>query len=225
MHRITVMNSKGGCGKTTLATNLAAYYAKQGNSTCLIDFDPQGSSLNWLRRRSDENPFIYGFVANDKKIISMDADQPQLSKNPDIVIADAPAGIGEDKAMLQKMLKNTDTLILPVLPSPVDIHACARFIGKLLVEGGVKEKGLKLGNIGIVANRVKTNTVSFRSLDKFLDSLGIPFVTSLKDAQNYVFAYENSLGVSELKKSRKVRDEEQWGELIHWLDKQKTQKS
>jgi len=218
MHRITIMNSKGGCGKTTIATNLAAYYATKGYSTCLIDHDPQGSSTNWLNRRKDDCPSIYGINANHKDVTSLDSDLLHPPTGTEIAIIDSPAGVGLDKPTLRALLRNTDVLLLPVLPSPIDIHACAHFIEKLLIDGGAKESGLKLSDIGIVANRAKANTVSYRSLRKFLDRLGIPFVASLNDAQNYIYANEQGLSVHELSKSRKVKDTEQWDELINWLD-------
>jgi len=218
MHRITVMNSKGGCGKTTIATNLAAYYAKQGNVTCLIDHDPQGSSLNWLNRRNEDSPTIHGINASNQDISSLDSEFLQPPVGTQVVITDSPAGVGLDTPRLRKLLENTDTLLLPVLPSPIDIHACAHFIETLLIQGGAKEIGLKFSDIGIVANRVKSNTLSYRSLRKFLDRLGIPFVASLDDAQNYLFANENGLGIHELYKSRNVKDYEQWSDLLNWID-------
>jgi len=224
MHKITLMNSKGGCGKTTIATNLAAYYARKGISTCLIDHDPQGSSINWLSRRSENSPPIYGFVASDKKMSLVNSEQGQPPADMQVAIIDSPAGVALDDATLKALIKNTDTLLLPVLPSPIDIHACAHFIEKLLIQGGAKENGLKLSNIGIVANRVKSNTVSYRALRKFLDRLGIPFVATLNDAQNYLFANENGLGIHELNKSRNVRDQGQWAELIQWLDNKAMEK-
>ncbi|GAA0407012.1 ParA family protein [Cocleimonas flava] len=211
------MNSKGGCGKTTIATNLAAYYATKGYSTCLFDFDPQGSSVHWLSRRSESRPSIYGFAASDNKMSPVNSEQ-QAPADSEIAIIDSPAGVALDDAMLQALVKNTDTLLMPVLPSPIDIHACAHFIEKLLIQGGAKQNGLKMSNIGIIANRVKTNTVAYRKLHKFLDRLGIPFVASLNDAQNYVFAHDQGLGVHELNKSRNVKDQEQWAELLNWLD-------
>lgn len=225
MHKITLMNSKGGCGKTTIATNLAAYYAAMGYSTCLIDFDPQGSSLNWLSRRSEDLPPVYGFVAEDKKMAPVNPDQQQAPRDAQVAIIDSPAGVALDDAMMKALIKNTDTLLMPVLPSPIDIHACAHFIEKLLIQGGAKENGLKMSNIGIVANRVKTNTVAYRALRKFLDRLGIPFVASLHDAQNYIYANLNGLGIHELSKSRNVKDKDQWAELISWLDDRAMEKT
>jgi chromosome partitioning protein len=224
MHKITVMNSKGGCGKTTIATNLAAYYAHQGHATCLTDHDPQGSSLNWLNRRDKNSPIIHGINANHKVINSQNCEELQPPIGTQVSIVDSPAGVGLDTIKLRRLLEDTDTLILPVLPSPIDIHACAHFIETLLIQGGAKEIGLKFSDIGVVANRVKSNTVSYRKLRKFLDRLGIPFVASLADAQNYVFANENGLGIHELNKSRNVKDHEQWSELLNWIDKKNIEK-
>ena len=222
MHRITIMNSKGGCGKTTIATNLAAYYAKQGNTTCLIDHDPQGSSLNWLSRRNQVNPLIHGINASKLDIPSLSSESFQAPANTQVTITDSPAGVDLDIPRLRKLLENTDTLLLPVMPSPIDIHACARFIETLLIQGGAKEIGLKFSDIGIVANRVNSNTVSYKSLRKFLDRLGIPFVATLNDSQNYLFANQNGLGIHELSKSRNVKGQEQWGDLLLWLNEKST---
>jgi len=218
------MNSKGGCGKTTIATNLSAYYAQQGNATCLIDHDPQGSSLNWLNRRNQDSPIIHGINANDKIITSLDDERIQPPSDTQVTIVDSPAGVGLDTVRLKKLLKETDTLLLPVLPSPIDIHACAHFIETLLIKGGAKENGLKFNDIGIVANRVKANTLSYQKLQKFLDRLGIPFVASFNDAQNYIYANDNGLGIHELNKSRNVSDHDQWSGLLTWLDKKHSEK-
>lgn len=225
MHRITIMNSKGGCGKTTIATNLSAYYAQQGNTTCLIDHDPQGSSLHWLNRRNGHSPKIHGINANDKIIKSLDDERLQPPSDTQVTIVDSPAGVGLDAIRLKHLLKDTDTLLLPVLPSPIDIHACAHFIETLLIKGGAKENGLKFSDIGIVANRVKSNAVAYRKLQKFLDRLGIPFVATLNDAQNYVFANDQGLGVHELNKSRNVKDQNQWSDLVAWLDQKGKEKN
>ena len=218
------MNSKGGCGKTTIATNLAACYAKQGYSTCLIDHDPQGSSMNWLSRRSVNSPYIYGIKASYEENSPLNYEHLELPSDTQVAIIDTPAGVGLDTTTLRSLLRNTDTLLLPVLPSPIDIHACAHFIETLLIQGGAKEKGLKLSDIGIVANRVKSKTLAYRSLHKFLDRLGIPFVASLNDAQNYLFANQMGLGIHELSKSRNVKDNEQWGDLLSWLDNKAMEK-
>lgn len=223
MHRITVMNSKGGCGKTTIATNLAAYYAQNGSPTCLIDHDPQGSSMNWLKRRSEDSPVIHGAVANSGEISPIMAEHSQLYSDTQVAIIDSPAGVALDDIAFQNILENTDTLLLPVLPSPIDIHACAHFIETLLIKGGTKEKGIKLSDVGIVANRVKSNAVAYRSLRKFLDRLGIPFIATLNDAQNYLYANANGLGIHELNKSRNVKDQDEWGNLVNWLEQKKSE--
>ena len=209
------MNMKGGCGKSTIAINLSAYYASHGYVTTLTDHDPQASSMNWLKRRDENRPVIHGIDASNREILTIRSNQLMPPAGTQISIIDTPAGIGLDDISLRKLLAKTDTLLIPVLPSPIDIHAAAHFIETLLIHGQVKVKGI---NIGIVANRVKPNTVSYRLLQKFLARLNIPFVASFKEAQNYVFANEKGLGIHELTKSRNVKDLEQWEFLINWLD-------
>ncbi len=209
------MNMKGGCGKSTIAINLAAYYAAHGYITALTDHDPQASSINWLKRRDKSRPNIHGIDASNREILTSRSNQLLAPVGTQISIIDTPAGVGLDDISLRKLLEKTDTLLIPVLPSPIDIHAAAHFIETLLIHGQVKVKGI---NIGIIANRVRPNSVSYRLLQKFLSRLNIPFVASFKDAQNYVFANEKGLGIHELTKSRNVKDLEQWEFLTNWLD-------
>jgi chromosome partitioning protein len=91
MNTTLVINSKGGSGKTTLTTNLASYFAAQGVPTAVMDFDPQGSSLNWLRMRAPFAPKIHGANAAPQKsgLRSIGMHVPQNVRQ---LIIDGPAG-------------------------------------------------------------------------------------------------------------------------------------
>lgn len=209
MRTIMLLNAKGGCGKSTLASNLASYYAAQGKAVALVDFDPQRSGLEWLKVRSE----------NDWEITGIDGTQAdmRIPRNIDVAVFDAPAGVSGKE--LTGMVKRAETIIIPVLPSPIDIRAASHFIRDLLLVGKVSRKQTK---IAVVANRVRENTRVYHTLEKFLKSLKIPFITTLRDTQNYIRAEERGLGIFELAPSSIAQDLEQWEPLLNWLDSKRS---
>lgn len=215
MQKILVINSKGGCGKTTMATNLASYFATQNLSTALLDFDPQGSSIRWLNLRPQSKPAIYGVHVASKTNNTGVTRSFQMRVPPDTerMIIDAPAGATGNE--LRDLIHLVDTIVVPVLPSSIDIHAVTRFIQELLVMGKVRQKGL---NVAVVANRAKKNTLTYRALERFLKSLKLPFVTTLRDTQNYVHAAERGIGIHEMWDKRTDADKSQWRPLMRWLE-------
>ena len=212
MQTILVLNSKGGCGKTTLATNLASLYAAGGLKTVLMDYDPQGSSLQWHKMRAENLPSIH--VIDATRTRSGQTRVWQLAVPPDAerLIIDAPAGVSG--LMLQEMLRRTDVIVVPVAPSPIDIHATSDFIKDLLLVGKVRTLGV---HIGVVANRVRRNTPLYEPLQSFLSSLKIPFITSLTDTDNYIRAAEQGMGIHELSDDEALMEREQWLPLARWL--------
>jgi len=214
VRQFLVINAKGGCGKTTIATNLASYYARQGRGTVLIDHDPQGSSMQWLSLRSSEVKPIHGVSAH-RPVVS-GVTRSFLLRIPDgaeRVVLDAPAGVQGHQ--LIELMREIDAILIPVLPSPIDIHAASRFIQDLLLVAKVRARNIR---VGVVANRVRENTKVYQSLEKFLNSLNIPFVARLRDTQNYVRAAELGVGVHDLKRSGASQDQRQWEALIRWLE-------
>jgi chromosome partitioning protein len=212
MRTIMLMNAKGGCGKTTLATNIATWYADCGAKVALADFDPQGGSLDWLKARQDYDgiPDIEG----------IDASQGSISpaRGTDYLIMDAPAAIHGRE--INSMLRRVQSLILPVLPSPIDMRACSRFLNELLASGRVSSKQTK---IALVANRVRENTIVYRQLEEYLGGIKIPLLTHLRESQNYIRAAERGLGIFELAPSMVWADLEQWDPILNWLDSVRSQ--
>lgn len=205
MRKIMVLNSKGGCGKSTIATNLASYFAYyEEKNVTLVDFDPQGSSLDWLKARSPDAAEIHGINALTESV--------RFPKDTDIVIMDVPGRV-EGKE-LASLVKRVETIIIPVLPSPIDIRAAASFIKELLTNGRVSRNETK---VAVIANRVRENTLSYHALHAFLKSLKIPFITTLRDTQNYIHAEDKGIGIFEMAPSRVWQDLEQWDPLIKWL--------
>jgi chromosome partitioning protein len=213
MFNVTVVNSKGGAGKTTLSTNIASYYAKANYKTALIDYDSQGSSTFWLKRRPETAPPIQSIAAYkpDTNVTRSWFLRPEV--NTQRVVVDSPSGL--DVATFRSNFAQADAIIIPVLPSAIDIHAVSHFIADLLLIAKVNKSD---GRMVVVANRARKNTLVYQQLEKFLNSLGITFITTLRDTQNYVRASELGLGIFEIEGATIDRDLETWQPLLTWLN-------
>lgn len=212
MQTILVLNSKGGCGKSTIATNLAGYYAADGMKTALMDYDPQRSSLQWLEIRESDRPPIHPLDATRTKTGLTRTWQTAVPPGTRRLIIDAPAGVSGD--MLQEMIRRTDVIVVPVAPSAIDIRATARFMRDLLLVGKIRNYHVR---VGIVANRVRSASRQYEPLRRFLNSLSIPFITSLSDSENYVIAAETGRGIHEMDPGETARERSQWQPLLHWI--------
>jgi len=212
MRTIMLMNSKGGCGKTTLATNIATWFADEGKKVALADYDPQGSSLDWLKARDG-----YEGIPNIEGINAAEG-QATASRGTDFLIMDAPAAIHGKE--INAMLRRVQTLLIPVLPSPIDMRACSRFLEELLTSGRVSKEQTK---IAIVANRVWERTTVYRQLEEYLGHLKIPVLGHLRESQNYIRSAEKGLGLFELAPSQVWQDLEQWDPIIEWLSSSRSQ--
>ncbi len=211
MRSILIANAKGGCGKSTLATNLAAYYASEGFETALADYDPQRSALAWLEQRPEE----YGPIAG---VDGFDSGLRAVPRSTEYLIIDAPArSYGKE---LTELVKRAETIIVPVLPSPIDIKAAETFVDELLATAKVADKKAKLA---LVANRIRENTLIYDELDTYLSKVKAPYVARLREAQNYIRAYQRGLGVHELPPYLAWPDWEQWDPLLEWLDSRRSQ--
>ena len=214
LQRILVTNAKGGCGKTTITTNIASHYARRGKTVRLFDHDSQGSSLAWINRRTAELAMITGVDASKNSDHRLTRSwQLRVPPETDVAIIDSPAGT--DINELVTLFQQNDSVLIPVLPSPIDIHAAAHFIKALLTTGRVRKKMIR---VAVVANRVRKNTLMYHSLERFLFSLNIPFIASLRDTQLYARAIELGIGVAEIPGSRNKIDREQWAPIVRWLD-------
>jgi chromosome partitioning protein len=212
MQRIVVLNPKGGSGKTTIAINLASYLATHGHTPVLMDFDPQGSSLRWVKKRKPMQPVIQVIAAFEKDARTTRAFQLRIPESASHVVVDTPAAL--DARELPEMTRGADKIIVPVLPSDIDIHACSKCIRDLLLVAKVRRDD---NRIGVIANRVRRNTLTYQSLIRFLHTLGIPIIATIRDSQNYVRAAELGVGVHEMKSYVAQEDVEQWQPLVGWL--------
>ena len=213
LNRIVILNPKGGCGKSTLATNIAACYAKRGPQPAIMDYDPQGSTTAWLNRRSHDLPRIHGIAAYKKTMQATRSWQLRVPEDTVELIVDSPASITHDN--LRELTRDSSSILVPVLPSTMDIDAASRCIADLLLVAKVNRNE---GKLAVVANRTRKNTKSFARLMRFLDSLGIPIIAVLRDSQNFVHAAEKGIGLVEMQPSRVRPDVEQIENIVNWLD-------
>lgn len=210
MRTILVINAKGGSGKTTVATNLAGYYAAEGARVTLVDLDPQGSSLDWLSVRPSDRPKITGVAGYSRGI--------RVPQDTEIAILDAPSGTHEEQ--LASLVRRAQTVILPVVPSPIDIRAARRFLRELRDLRNVRELNVK---VATVANRVREGTLIATELEDYLYELKLPsgrkfpFLTIFRSSSNYIRAAEKGLSIFEFAPIATAIDREYWRPLLLWL--------
>lgn len=214
--KIVVLNPKGGSGKTTIATNLAAFYAARGQFPALQDLDAQASSTRWLAKRTENMPRIHGVSpfnvpANVTRTYAM-----RIPNEVVRIVVDTPAAI--NKHQYVEFTRNANRILIPVLPSDIDIQAVTRCIADLLLHAKIQRAENRMA---VVANRVKPKTMVFHSLMRFLDSLKIPVVAVLRDSQHYIRAAESGIGLHEMKGSRFRADQANWKSLIDWIEEGK----
>lgn len=205
MRSIMVLNSKGGSGKSTVATNLASYYATQGSRVVLVDLDPQASSLDWLAARPSGRGTITGIDGNSA--------HHRLPRSADVVIYDTPAAV--HGAELNALLRRAQSILIPVLPSPIDMRAATPFVQNVLNNNRVTRKEAR---VALIANRCREHYNIYHQLDSYLRKVRkAPFLGVLRETQNYVVAAERGLGVFELPPYAVRKDLDQWEPIIRWL--------
>ncbi len=206
MRRILVVNRKGGVGKTTLVTNLAAAYAQGGKRTVLIDADPQGSSLRWCARRPEGVPGVLGIDGTRRNALT------QVPEDTERLLIDTPAGA--TAAQLEPWLDAAAVALLPLLPSPIDLDASAAFLEELAQQPRIKRGKLA---VGLVGNRLKPWTHASQQALEALRGFAFPLVGELRDSQAY--ALLAGLGKSLFDfNSEQVRNHQQdWVPMLRWI--------
>jgi chromosome partitioning protein len=207
-----VINPKGGAGKTTVATNLASYFAANHIPAAIMDYDAQGSSMNWLRLRAPHAGRIHGANAAPQKS-GLRSLGMHVSAQIRQLIIDAPAGASG--LLLQELLSKAHCIVVPVQPSSIDIHATANFVRDLLLNGRLRARNIRLA---VVANRVRRSTPVYQPLERFLGSLGLPFLARLSDSDVYVDAAESGAGIFEMDAAASAAEREQFMPIVEWVD-------
>jgi len=206
MKAILVANPKGGSGKTTLATNLAAFLALNNRNVFLWDLDRQRSALNWLAIRPADLPLIHRLDAKDDH-------EPAVAHS--WLVLDSAAGLHGKN--LAHALKIADQILVPVQPSVFDMAATSAFLQTLLEEKAVRKHRI---SIGIVGMRVNPRTRAAATLEAFLAQFKLPVLAYLRDTQVYVNAAFNGLSVFDLPEYLSARDVEQWQPILNWIGRE-----
>ncbi|MEO8672818.1 MAG: ParA family protein [Tahibacter sp.] len=208
MLKVLVASSKGGCGKTTLATHLAAHWAVEGRATVLVDADRLGSSQHWCEKRAGLASAILPIDGTRRGWRERIPDDAQR------VVIDTAAGIRVED--VDELLDFVDAVLIPVLPSPFDIDAAAPFVAEVAALPRIKKGKVAAG---VVANRLRPWTSASQMAVEEFRQFGLPVVAQLRDTQGYVMT--TGLGKSLFDyHSEPVRShQDDWKPLWRWLKK------
>ena len=211
MNTTLVINAKGGVGKTTITTNLASYFAANGTATAIMDYDPQGSSLQWLQQRPPMVPHIHGANAA-ASAGGLKSHQRFVPRETEQLVIDAPAG--PTRLLLQDMLNRASCILIPVAPSAIDIRATANFIKELLLVGGVRHRNIR---VAVVANRVRASTAVYEPLERFVNSLKLSFLTRILDSDVYIESGETGYGIFDMDPETSAEQRREFAPIVQWV--------
>lgn len=206
MQTVLVASSKGGCGKSTLVANLAAYHAQRGRHVVVVDADPQASSQAWCERRPDTLPKVTALAGPRQSTFD------QVPPDTDVLLVDSPAGI-QDR-MLEPLLEHADVVLVPVLPSVFDFEASQAFTDRLAAISRVRRGRVP---VALVANRLKPWTRVSQMAVEELGQLRFPVAAEIRDSQAYVLLSGLGKGIFDYH-SEYVRGHQQdWQRLLRWI--------
>lgn len=208
MQKILVASSKGGCGKTTIATNLAAHFAQDGKNTVLVDADRQGSSLHWAEKRAGLPAPVLGLSGLRRDWAD------KIPADAQRVIVDGPAGIRPGE--LAELLEDVHALLIPVLPSRIDLEASAVFLREVAAQGRVKRGKVA---VGLVSNRLKPWTTASQEAVEEVKSLPFPLLAQLRDTQGYVLVAGLGKSIFDYHSELIRTHQQDWDKLVRWLKK------
>ncbi|RZI70950.1 MAG: ParA family protein [Variovorax sp.] len=201
---VLVANPKGGVGKSTLATNVAGYFASRGHAVMLGDVDRQQSSRLWVGLRPPNAAPITTWEASGEGSVV------RPPRGTTHAVLDTPAGLHGWR--FKEVLAMADHVLVPLQPSIFDIYATRDFLDRLTAQRHAAK-----ARIGLVGMRVGAHTLSGDRLREFVAQLGVPMVAELRDTQNYVQLAARGLTLFDVAPGRVQRDLDQWQPLLRWL--------
>ncbi len=214
MRTTLVLNAKGGSGKTTIATNLAGYFAAAGQSVVLQDYDAQGSAMDWLAQRTFQMSQIHGqehYKAGSQYMTR--AWQFRLPAHTDHVIIDTPAAVELQKHVT--MIRSADRILVPVSPSAIEIRATLTFIAEL-------QDFIKLYNcqaaLAVVANKVDLKSQAYILMQQKFRAVNVEFIANLSMHESYYVAAETGVSIFEINHPLLARDQHEWEPLVSWIE-------
>jgi chromosome partitioning protein len=217
MKTTLVLNPKGGAGKTTIATNLASCFAAADIPTTLMDYDPQGSSMNWLRLRPAHAAPIRRANGAPERRDRLRSFESYVPGDTERLVIDAPAGASG--MLLQEMLERAHCLLVPVVPSAIDLHATANFLRELSGWSRVRSGAVP---VAVVANKVRRSMPAYVPLEQFLHSANLKLLARLIDSDVYLRAAESGLGVFELDPNFSVSERKQFTPIVEWVENRRS---
>ena len=212
MKTTLVINPKGGSGKTTIAINLAACFAADHVPVTLMDYDPQASSLTWLRSRAPNAPVIYGANGAPEKYGRLRSFEMFVPPPTRQLVIDAPAGASG--LLLQEMVDRSHAIVVPVVPSVIDIRATENFIRDLMGTARVRNGDAR---VGIVANKVRVSMPAYQPFLRFLESQQIKLLARLLDSDMYLKAAESGIGIFEMDPGQTAVERRQFTPIVDWV--------
>lgn len=209
MLKVLVASSKGGCGKTTLATNLAAHYAADGKRTVIVDADRQGSSQRWCEKR-----VLLGGI-----VLPVDGTrrgwQQRIPDDAQRVVIDTPAGVRASE--IADWIDDVDVIVVPVLPSTIDLEASAAFLADLAALPRIKRGKLP---VGLIANRLKPWTSASQQALEEIKRLPFPLVAQIRDTQAYVLLAGLGKSIFDYHSEQVRSHQDDWARLLRWIKRQ-----
>lgn len=205
MRKVLVASSKGGCGKTTLATNLAAYWSQRKRNTVAVDADPQASTLHWCAKRPDTLPGVLGMAGRRHSLNRLPPDAQR-------VVIDTAAGSSVDN--LGYWLDEADAVVVPILPSVIDLEASLPWLETLATHPRVKRGKLP---VALVANRLKPWTRASQGATGEMRAYPFPLVAELRDSQAYVLLAGLGKGLFDYQSEHVRSHQQDWARLLRWL--------
>jgi chromosome partitioning protein len=208
MLKVLVASSKGGAGKSTIATNLAAHYAVDGKNTVLVDADRQGSSQRWAEKRAEMPNAVLGLSGLRRDWAR------HVPEDAERVVIDSAAGIRS--AEVGEFLDHVDAVIVPILPSAIDLEAAEPFLAELAELPRIKRGKVP---VALVANRLKLWTNASQQAIDAIKRFPFPIVAELRDTQGYVLASELGKSIFDYNSEVVRSHQDDWGKLLRWLKK------